>query len=92
MSREDVKALKNFFADRFMRLQDTGCRKVITGKKFKSANALGLTRAFDPSMKGESQITTVTCEEILEYVHHADPAVCMSVHVCMCVCMCVWVT
>lgn len=82
MSKEELVALKAFFADRFMRLQDTGCRRIVTGKKFKGADAIGITKAFDPSMRGEAQITTVTCQELLEYIHHADPRVSRCLPLC----------
>jgi hypothetical protein len=34
---------------------------------------MALTKAFDPKLQGGNQVQTVTCEELLEHIHHAGP-------------------
>lgn len=71
-SEEEMSRLRDFFADRFMRVQDDGCLRAVTGTKFKGAGPG--QRELDNALKG-ADITTVTAEDLLQLIHEEDPDV-----------------
>jgi len=72
LSKDDNIKLRNFLADRFFRVQDKECLRLVMGTEFDSISGTRRLRgAFDPAKTGGSNMSVTTCERLLEMIH--DP-------------------
>jgi hypothetical protein len=73
LSKQDNQKLRDFIADRFYRLQDLECRRIVMGTEFESISGTRrLGGAFDPAGTGTAKgAKTTTCECLLDMIH--DP-------------------